>query len=219
MSLHSSHSRGVRVAADEAVLAVSPHLTSRDRMLVRLVAEHRVLTTGQLCAVAFDSMITARHRLAVLERLGLLRRFRPHREVGSAPWHYLLGPVGAALLGAEDRDEKRWLPQVRADRQLALVRSQRLGHLTGANWLFAALARHARTSGGNLRRWLGEGAAAGYMARLTPYVTMVNELPHPDGLGIWAEEGSEVVFALEHDTVVRDSSLSQRVSCLGSAGS
>jgi hypothetical protein len=200
MSLHSSLSRGVRVAADEAVLAVSPHLTGRDRMLVRLVAEHRVLTTGQLCAVAFDSLITARHRLAVLERLGLLRRFRPHREVGSAPWHYLLGPVGAALLGAEDRDEKRWLPQVRAGRQLALVRSQRLGHLTGANWLFAALARHARTSGGDLRRWLGEGAAADYMAGLTRYVSMLNELPHPDGLGIWAEGGSEVVFALEHDT-------------------
>jgi hypothetical protein len=63
--------------------------------------------------LGFDSVITARHRLAVLERLGLLRRFRPNRKVGSAPWHYRLGPVAAALLSAEDRDEKRWLPQVR----------------------------------------------------------------------------------------------------------
>jgi hypothetical protein len=123
-----------------------------------------VLTTGQLCALGFDSPITARHRLVELERLGLLRRFRSHREVGSAPWHYLLGPVGAAVLGAEDADERRWLGQVRADRQLALVRSQRLTHLTEANWVFAALARQARTSGGELRRWLGEQAAADHLA-------------------------------------------------------
>ncbi len=58
-------------------------------------------------------------------RLGALRRFRPRRDVGSAPWHYILGSVGAALLGAEDRDERKWLPEVRADRQLALERSQR----------------------------------------------------------------------------------------------
>ncbi|MGD0245319.1 MAG: hypothetical protein ABSB59_34055 [Streptosporangiaceae bacterium] len=47
-------------------------------------------------------------------------------------------PIGAALLGQEDRDEKRWLPMVRADRQLALERSQRLGHMTGASdYLYA----------------------------------------------------------------------------------
>jgi hypothetical protein len=109
---------------------------------------HRVLTTDQLAALAFGNITTARHRLAVVVRLGLLRRFRPHLQTGSAPWHYVLGPIGAALLGQEDRDEKRWLPMVRADRQLALERSQRLGHLTGASWFFVALARHAREHGG-----------------------------------------------------------------------
>jgi hypothetical protein len=199
-SSHSSVPRGAGAVSDAAVLAASAHLTGRDRRLVRLVAEHRVLTTGQLCALAFDSPITARHRLAELERLGLLRRFRPHRESGSAPWHYLLGPVGAALLGAEDADERRWLPQVRADRQLALVRSQRLAHLTGVNWVFAALARHARTSGGDLRCWLGEQAAADHLATLTAYPAILEALPHPDGLGTWADDGTEVVFALEYDT-------------------
>jgi hypothetical protein len=199
-SSHSSLTRGGRGAADEAVLAASAHLTGRDRRLVRLVAEHRVLTTGQLCALGFDSPVTARHRLALLERLRVLRRFRPHREVGSAPWHYLLGLVGAAVLGAEDGDERRWLGQVRADRQLALVRSQRLAHLTGVNWVFAALARHARTHGGELRCWLGEQAAADHMSRLTHYPTLLEALPHPDGLGIWADDGAEVVFALEYDT-------------------
>jgi ABC-2 type transport system ATP-binding protein len=81
------------VADDQVVLAVSGHLTDRDRYLVRTVGEHRVLSTGQLAALGFGSIITARHRLGVLAQLGVLRRFRPRRDVGSAPWHYLLGPV------------------------------------------------------------------------------------------------------------------------------
>jgi hypothetical protein len=134
---------------DAVLLSVSAHLTERDRMLVRLVGVHRVLTTDQLAALGFGSITTARHRLSVLARLGLLRRFRPHPETGSAPWHHVLGPVGAAMLGAEDRDERRWVPQVRADRQFALERSVRLAHMTGRNWFFVALARQAREEGGN----------------------------------------------------------------------
>lgn len=130
------------------MLSVSAHLTDRDRELVRLVARHRVLTTDQLAALRFRNLTTARHRLSELVRLGLLRRFRPRRKAGSAPWHYVLGPVGAALLGQEDREEKKWLPQVRADRQLALERSQWLGHMTGTSWFSVALARHAREPGG-----------------------------------------------------------------------
>ncbi len=79
--------------------AASGHLTERDRELVRMVGKHRVLTTGQLAALAFGNIITARHRLTLLVKIGVLRRFRPRRDLGSAPWHYLLGPVGAALLG------------------------------------------------------------------------------------------------------------------------
>jgi hypothetical protein len=148
--------RGSAAASDEWVLAAAAHLTSRDRQLVRAVGEHRVLTTGQLAALGFGSVITARHRLSVLVQIGVLRRFRPHRETGSAPWHYLLGLVGAALLGSEDGDDRRWLNAVRSDRQLALGRSQRLAHLVGVNWFFAALAGCARTAGAGaeLRLWL-----------------------------------------------------------------
>jgi protein involved in plasmid replication-relaxation len=143
---------------DAAVLAASGHLTGRDRHLVRMIGQHRVLTTDQLCALAFENIITARHRLGVLVRIGMLRRFRPRREVGSAPWHYLLGPIGAALLGAEDRNEKKWVPQVRADRQLSLERSQRLAHMVGRNWFFVALAAEARRGGGELRADPGQVA-------------------------------------------------------------
>jgi Replication-relaxation/Resolvase, N terminal domain/Recombinase len=164
-----SRGRGARAstaASDQAVLAAAAYLTGRDRRLARAVGEHRVLTTGQLAAPGFASVITARHRLAVLTGLGVLRRFRPHREAGSAPpWHYLLGPVGAALLGAEDRDDKQWLSAVRADRQLALERSQRLAHIVGVNWFFAALAAHARVGGGGaeLRLWLNETATTEWL--------------------------------------------------------
>src|SRR6266702_2982796 len=166
MTRASTHSpaRGAGTGArsrDEAALLATPaHLTGRDRLLVRLVGVHRVLTTDQLAALGFANLTTARHRLSVLVRLGLLRRFRPRPPTGSAPWHYVLGPVGAALLGTEDRDETKWAPQVRTDRQLGLERSPRLAHMTGRNWFFVSLAKHARQHGGELAEWLNEADTA-----------------------------------------------------------
>ncbi|MGB6453974.1 MAG: replication-relaxation family protein, partial [Streptosporangiaceae bacterium] len=194
--------RATGSASDQAVLAAAAHLTSRDRSLVRAVGEHRVVTTGQLSALGFGSVITARHRLTVLVQIGVLRRFRPHRETGSAPWHYLLGPVGAVLLGAEDADDKRWQAAVRADRQAALERSQRLAHLTGVNWFFAALAATARSAGGGteLQLWLGETAAAGWLQGRTAARLAWEGPPRPDGLGVWAEHERQVTFLLEYDT-------------------
>lgn len=190
--------RGTTAARDEAaVLSVSGHLTDRDRTLVRLVARHRVLTTGQLAALGFSSLITARHRLSLLVDLGVLRRFRPRCETGSAPWHYVLGPIGAAMLGQEDRNDKKWLPQVRVDRQLALERSQRLGHMTGVNWFFVALHRHQQRAGGELRTWTSEHEIT---ARLYDTTYAREHEPHPDGLGIWAEDGRDICFFLEYDT-------------------
>jgi hypothetical protein len=199
-----SHPRGAGTGAaskdEAAVLAASAHLTGRDRDLVRLVAVHRVLTTDQLAALGFGSITTARHRLAVLVRLGLLRRFRPHLPAGSAPWHYVLGPVGAALLGTEDRDHKRWLPQVRTDRQLALERSTRLAHMTGRNWFFVALARHARQHGGQLTEWVNEADTAARYQHAAVRSDDRARLPRPDGAGTWAEDGQAVSFLLEYDT-------------------
>jgi hypothetical protein len=104
---------------------------------------------------------------------------------------------------------------VRADRQLALERSQRLGHLTGASWFFVALARRAREhGGGELLRWDGEGEASDYL-----YARSRELGPRPDGLGVWAQDGTDIAFLLEYDTVVMDSSLSQGVSYLSPAAS
>jgi Replication-relaxation len=135
----------------------------------------------------------------VLVRLGLLRRFRPHPPIGSAPWHYVLGPVGAALLGVEDRDERKWAPQVRADRQLGLERSPRLSHMTGRNQFFAALAAHARERGGELAEWLNETQAAAHALGDLLVGGIWDRLPRPDGAGTWAEDGRQVSFLLEYD--------------------
>ena len=198
-----SHPRGAGTGArgkDEAALLQAPaHLTERDRWLVRLVGEHRVLTTGQLAALGFGNITTARHRLAVLVHLGLLRRFRPHPPTGSAPWHYVLGPVGAALLGVEDRDEHKWAPQARADRQRGLERSPRLSHMTGRNQFFAALAAHARQHGGQLRAWRNETQAAAHAVGDLLVGGIWDRLPRPDGAGTWVEDAREVSFLLEYD--------------------
>jgi hypothetical protein len=135
----------------------------------------------------------------VLVRLGLLRRFRPHPPTGSAPWHYVLGPVGAALLGVEDRDERKWAPQARADRQLGLERSPRLGHMTGRNQFFVALAAHAREHGGELREWRNETRAAAHAVDGLLAGGIWDRLPRPDGAATWAEDGREVSFLLEYD--------------------
>ncbi len=177
-----ARARDRSMSKDEAaVLAASAHLTDRDRDLVRLVAVHRVLATDQLAAIGFGNITTDRHRLSALVRLGMLRRFRPRPPTGSAPWHYVLGPVGAAMLGVEDRGEKRWLPHVRVDRQLALECSPRLSHVTGRNWFFVALTRHAREHGGELREWLNEADTAACYENAVIRQDDRARLPHPDG--------------------------------------
>jgi len=199
MASQSSVARRAR-GGDQAVFQAAARLTERDRYLVRVVAEHRVLTTDQLAALAFDSTITARHRLGALAGLGALKRFRPHRPTGSAPWHYLLGPLGAVLLGAEDRDDGKWLPQVRAGRQVALQRSQRLAHMIGTNWFFVVLAAHARQGAGELRTWLTESHTAELFYQYPISLSALASLPQPDGAGVWADGGREIAFMLEYDT-------------------
>jgi hypothetical protein len=202
MTSQSSVARRARgsAAGDLAVLKAAARLTERDRYIIRIVAEHRVLTTDQLAALAFDNIITARHRLDALARLGALNRFRPNRATGSAPWHYLLGPLGAVLLGAEDRDDRKWLPQVRAGRQVALQGSQRLAHMIGTNWFFVALADHARQGAGELRTWLTGSHTTQFFYQYPISLSALASVPQPDGLGVWAEGGRPTAFMLEYDT-------------------
>jgi Replication-relaxation len=179
---------GGRSSADR-LAALAGRLTDRDRRLCQLLAEHRVLTTGQLTQLAFPSANAAEHRLTILYRLRLVDRFRPHHHPGSAPYHYVLGPLGAAVLAAHDNCDPAQLGY-RRDRTLALAHSQRLAHLVGVNGFFCALAHIARHhQGAELEVWWPEQRCATHWGRMV----------RPDGYGRWREHHLRVEFFLEYD--------------------
>jgi len=180
-----------RTPATADLAALAARLNPRDGQLCRLLLEHRVLTTDQVTGLLFPSANTAQHRLLTLAELGVVDRFRPLRAIGqgSAPWHYVLGPAGAAILAAEQAttpDRVGW----RRDRMLAIAHSQRLGHLVGVNGFFAALAGYARRrTDAALSLWLSERQCAdrwGHVVR-------------PDGYGRWQHGPASVDFYLEYD--------------------
>lgn len=179
---------GGRSTADR-LAALAGRLTDRDRRLCQLLWEHRVLTTGQLTQLDFPSADAAEHRLVILHRLGLVDRFRPHHHLGSAPFHYVLGPLGAAVLAAQADQDPATLGY-RRDRTLALAHSQRLQHLVGVNGFFCALAQHARHHpDAELERWWSEHRCIQHWGGLV----------RPDGYGRWRQQHRRVEFFLEYD--------------------
>ncbi|MGH9295675.1 MAG: replication-relaxation family protein [Acidimicrobiales bacterium] len=171
------------------LLAVAGRLTERDRLVCRLLDEHRVLTTAQVADVGFAGERRARMRLGQLHDLGLLDRFRPRTWANPAPYHWTLGPVGAALVAAEaglEVSALAWRRTLAHD----LARSQRLAHLVGTNGFFTALLRSARTRAGcELCEWWSERRCAAEWG----------EVVRPDGYGIWTEAGTSLPFLLEYD--------------------
>jgi hypothetical protein len=182
-----------RASTAEQLAALAGRLTDRDRAILRLVSEHRVLTSHQLGEAFFGSHDRAEHRLRELTDAEALARFRPYRRhgEGSAPYHYVLGPAGAAVLAAEQGTELRRLGY-RADKALEVAHSQRLAHTVGVNGFFTALAAHARkhhAQGARLVAWWSERRCRD---RWEPIV-------RPDGYGRWHEDGGQVDFFLEYD--------------------
>jgi hypothetical protein len=177
----------------DRLAALAGRLTDRDRQVIRLVAEHRVFTTLQLTQVYFDSQDRAEHRLRQLTDAQVLARFRPHTRhgEGSAPYHYVLGPAGAAVLAAEQGIEPRRLGY-RQDKALEVAHSQRLSHTVGVNGFFTALVASARQRGAGravLAAWWSERRCRdrwGHVVR-------------PDGYGRWRQSDREVDFFLEYD--------------------
>ncbi|HEY3810447.1 MAG TPA: replication-relaxation family protein [Acidimicrobiales bacterium] len=174
---------------DRRLLPVLGRLTERDRHLCRLLEEHRVLTTAQVADVGFTGERRARMRLGELYALDVLDRFRPRTGGNPAPFHWVLGPLGAALAAAEagidvaDLDWRRGLVH-------DLAASQRLAHLVGLNGFFTALLRSARTRPGrSLDEWWSERHCAREWG----------EVARPDGYGVWTEGDTSLPFLLEHD--------------------
>ncbi|MEV0619512.1 replication-relaxation family protein [Nonomuraea sp. NPDC050404] len=174
----------------DVIASLTIQLTSRDRNLIRLVWDHRVLTSHQIARIAFNDSTTARHRLVKLHDISVLDRFRPQPPTGSAPWHYVLGKSGAAILATEEGTEVSEFGY-RRERVLSISHSQRLAHTVGTNDVFAHLYGTARHTGGcNLHTWWSERRCA------TQWGTHVR----PDAYGRWTEDDMTLDFFLEYDT-------------------
>ncbi|TMR34976.1 replication-relaxation family protein [Actinomadura geliboluensis] len=196
----STRQRGAQVRPPrmtaELVAEVAYRLTGRDRELLALVWEHRVLTTGQLTALFFPSPERARQRLNHLHRLHTLLRFRPWTPVGSRPWHWVLGPAGAHVLAIQHGQTMTEFGY-RQDAATGIAVSPRLAHQTGVNDFFVHLHDYARRAGGGtaLVQWWSEQRCAAQWG----------DLARPDGFGRWTQPGPggatrTLDFFLEHDT-------------------
>lgn len=180
--------RASNSAAHQAALAV--RLTPRDKWIVRMLHEHRVLTTHQITTVAFPSSRSGRQRLRELYCWSVVDRFQPFITLGTAPMHYVLAPAGAAVLAAEDGLDVKELGY-RRDRALGIAHSLRLAHTIGVNDFFAALVDRARHDHNTtLAVWWSETRCARHFG----------DLIQPDAYGRWNARGTEIDFFLEYDS-------------------
>ena len=173
-------------------LAALARLTGRDRALLELLAEHRVLATDHVAAWLFPTIDTAQRRLVTLYRLGVLNRFRiPQLDGAITSWRYTLGPLGAAVLAAM-RGTTAPQPAVVHRRTLRLAAHPELAHLLGINNLLSQLAAHSRTQAHPpLALCWGERRAT----------DACGALARPDALLLWGQPGrAQLVGCLEYDT-------------------
>jgi len=187
---------GGRLARSPQLAAeLAARLTARDRWLLRMLHEHRVLTTAHITQLAFGTTRAATARMTTLYQYRAVDRFRPLAPAGSSPLHFILDEAGALLLAEEDGITPHELGY-RRDRSLAIALSTRLAHDTGANGIFTALAATTRASSGRqaLECWWGERRCAATWG----------EHARPDGYGRWTEQlpgrpAATVDFFLEYD--------------------
>ena len=169
--------------------SLAARLTPRDRWIIRMLHEHRVLTSNQITALAFPSYRSARQRLRELFCWSLLDRFQPFMPVGTAPMHYVLAPAGAAILAAEHGLDLTKLGY-RHDRAFGIAHSLRLAHTIGINEWFTALINRARHDPDvNVDAWWSETRCARHFG----------DLIKPDAYGRCSTQGQHIEFFLEYD--------------------
>jgi len=181
----------------DPLLMALRQLTSRDRRLLELLYDHKVLTTDQIADALFPNLDTAQHRLVKLTGFDVVDRSRPLREGGgSYHYRYTIGRLGAeyvAALRGEDPPRADRLTQQRR----RLLTSPTLEHTLGANGFFVALLRHARHHPESaLTRWWSPEQCS----RFGAFGLTVLAAVMPDGHGIWADRDRAAAFFLEHDT-------------------
>jgi hypothetical protein len=184
------HARPFRPRIERSdILASASWFTKRDDSICMDLYNHRVLTTNQLSDLHFTDPRRARDRLLKLYRHRVIDRFRPFRQLGSAPWHYVLDELGARVAAATLGIELKQL-RYRLERDLDLVNSPRLQHLVEVNDFFVSLITRCRAKPGfELDQWWSEQRCA---AKLPTKV-------RSDGLGRLMGGERPCTFVLELD--------------------
>jgi hypothetical protein len=172
------------------LLALAGRVTERDRLICRLLFEHRSLTTTQVADLGFPAVRKAQERLSILFQLEVVDRFRVRSWSGSGPFHFVLGPAGAAVIAAERGvtiSDLGW----RRDVGAALATSSQLSHLVGCNGFFTALLRAARECpDAELAQWWSARRCAAAWG----------EVVRPDAYAVWVEGETRLPFLFEYDT-------------------
>lgn len=157
---------------------------------MRMLHEHRTLTTTHIAELAFGAVRTAQTRMLQLAGLGVVERFRPYLPAGSSPMYYVLAPTGASVLAAESNISATRLGYKR-EQALAIAHSLQLEHLTGVNDFFTSLVAYARRSDKELSLdiWWPERR----------FARLYGDIVRPDGYGRWTASKHSTDFFLELD--------------------
>ncbi|MFC9434786.1 replication-relaxation family protein [Nocardia sp. NPDC057030] len=183
-------------------------LLDRDRRLLSLLAEHKVLTTDQIASLEFASVRRAQDRLRKLREMGMLFAFRESLfGGGTSQTRHALGYLGARLIAAQHA-EKPPAPGAHALMLERLAFSRILEHRLGVNDFFCALAAHRNPTrqhdtpppeqAEGLTRWWSERQCSDFF-QLDKYSGERVRLC-PDGYGCWQQQDCIVRFFLEFDT-------------------
>ena len=186
--------RRSRISAVE-VLDSTRWITPRDRNICIDLRRHHVLTVHQLTDLHFPTARKARERLLELTQREVLLRFRPQRNSGSAPFHYVLGELGAHIVaGYFGLDVGRVIAGLEEE-DWQLAHSAKLPHLLDTHDFFIALIKACRAVSGyrltrwwSEKRWEREWRDDGY-----------EPLIRPDAQGILVGPSGEAAFLLEVD--------------------
>ncbi|KIA60840.1 hypothetical protein FG87_34730 [Nocardia vulneris] len=186
---------GTPAGASVGVLVA--RLTDRDRWLLRMLYEHRVLTSEHIAALAFPAIGLARRRLRELYRYGVIDRFRPLRAIGSFPYHYILAPAGARVIAAEEGIEPAALRWRHRD-AIAIAVGLQLAHAVGVGDWFTSLAEHTRHHDdySTLHAWWSQTRCA----------RLWGDLVRPDAYGRFSAHHTSIEFFLEYDLATENHS-------------
>lgn len=203
---------------NEPLLVVQSRLTDRDLTLLGWLADHGVLTTGQIAHALYPSLGFAQRRLLKLVGAGVLDRFRPQRPGGGTyAYHYLLAQLGVEVVAAQRGEEE--LPRRDRARKTRwwLTNRANLPHRLAVNGFFTDLAGYARAHPGTgPDRWWPsgrcqqKGAFADLLDDTTEWFRLLHATVAADGHGIWSEhrpdDGStvRVPFFVEIDLGTED---------------